>query len=300
MRHGLVTACLAAFVVAGCATGSGPPGASTRPGTPPTGTSAGTATGTTATTSTAPSGSTTRPSTRPRTSAPPHTSSAPVPPTTTASGLPAGLAGRDWERLATSRRVVALTFDAGGDDAGVSSILATLAREKVPGTFFLTGRWVQVYPGAARAIARAQRVGDHSVDHPHFTGLSDAAIRAEVLDAARTIRAVTGADPEPLFRFPYGDRDSRTIAAVNALGYVPVRWTVDTLGWQGTSGGRSTASVLARVLAGAVPGEIVLMHVGANPDDRSTLDADALPQIIHALRDRGFGFVSLDMLTTGI
>ena len=294
-------ACVVAFLLAGCATGSGPPGAATRSGAPPTTANSGTASGATATTSTAPpSRSTARPTTRPPTTAPPRTSSTPRPPVTTASGVPAGLAGRDWERLPTSRRVVALTFDAGGDDAGVSSILATLARENVPGTFFLTGRWVQTYPGPARAIARTQRVGDHSVDHPHFTGLSDAAIRAEVLDAARTIRAVTGADPKPLFRFPYGDRDSRTIAAVNALGYVPVRWTVDTLGWQGTSGGRSTASVLARVLTGAAPGEIVLMHVGANPDDRSTLDADALPQIIHALRERGFGFVSLDMFTTGI
>jgi hypothetical protein len=35
--------------------------------------------------------------------------------------------------------------------------------------------------------------------------------------------AVHGADPRPLFRFPYGDRDTRTIRAVNATGYLPVR-----------------------------------------------------------------------------
>jgi peptidoglycan/xylan/chitin deacetylase (PgdA/CDA1 family) len=42
------------------------------------------------------------------------------------------------------------------------------------------------------------------------------------------------------------------------------------------------------------PGEIVLMHVGSNPDDHSTLDADALPELIDALRARGYGFTTLD------
>jgi hypothetical protein len=35
------------------------------------------------------------------------------------------------------------------------------------------------------------------------------------------------------------------------------------------------------------------MHVGSNPDDGSTLDADALPQIITRLRALGYHFVRL-------
>jgi len=42
---------------------------------------------------------------------------------------------------------------------------------------------------------------------------------------------VTGRDPAPLFRFPFGDANGRVIAIANQAGYVPVRWTVDTLGW---------------------------------------------------------------------
>jgi hypothetical protein len=41
---------------------------------------------------------------------------------------------------------------------------------------------------------------------------------------------------------------------VNSLGYASIWWTVDTLGWKG------------------------------NPDDGSTLDADALPTLITELR----------------
>ena len=131
--------------------------------------------------------------------------------------------------------------------------------------------------------------------HPAFTTLSDAAIRDEVLGAEASIQAA-GGDPRPLFRFPLGDRDARTIAAVNDLGYLPVRWTVDTLGWKGTSGGMTAQGVCDRVIAGLQPGEIVLMHVGSNPDDGTTLDADALPEIIAMMRAAGYTFVTLDAL----
>jgi hypothetical protein len=47
-------------------------------------------------------------------------------------------------------------------------------------------------------------------------------------------------------------------------------WTVDTLGWEGAKGHISAFVVAARVLAALRPGEIVLMHVGSNPDDHST------------------------------
>ena len=210
--------------------------------------------------------------------------------------MPAALRGQDVEVAPTSERVVALTFDAGGNAAGLESILATLAAEGVPGTFFLTGRWADANPDGVAAIAAAgHRLGNHSVSHPPFTTLSDAAIRDEVLGAEASIRAA-GGDPRPLFRFPLGDRDARTIAAVNDLGYVPVRWTVDTLGWKGTSGGESAQAVCDRAVGALRPGEIVLMHVGSNPDDGSTLDADALPEVIEQMRAAGYAFVTLDVL----
>jgi hypothetical protein len=109
---------------------------------------------------------------------------------------------------------------------------------------------------------------------------------------------VTGADPWPWFRFPYGDYNAHAISVVNSTGFVPVGWTVDTLGWEGTSGGITAQTVLSRVLGSLRPGEIVLMHCGSNPDDHSTLDAAALPSVIQALQARGYSFVTLDALRT--
>jgi len=206
-------------------------------------------------------------------------------------------AGKDWTYIPATRRVVALTFDAGANADGVASILATLRREHAPATFFLTGNFVREFPASARAIAGAgYRIGDHTITHPHLTQLSDAAVRHEILGAARQIIAATGADPAPLFRFPYGDADARVIAIANQLGFVPARWTVDTLGWEGTSGHITASIVIARVLAGLRAGEIVLLHVGSNPVDHSALDAEVLPAVISALRARGYSFVTLDAL----
>ncbi|MHA7287607.1 polysaccharide deacetylase family protein [Arthrobacter sp. MDT3-44] len=211
------------------------------------------------------------------------------------TGVPSTLRGVDLERIPTTRKVVALTFDAGANDAALRSILATLKANGVPGTFFLTGNWVNQFPSDPALIYNAgHRIGNHSMTHPDFTTLTDAQIATEISSAQRAIRAA-GGEPLPFFRFPLGARDSRTIADVNAAGYAAFRWTVDTLGWQGTvNGTRGPSFIVQRVMASAQPGEIVLMHLGSNPDDGSMLDAAALPQVISQLRAAGYGFVTLD------
>lgn len=195
--------------------------------------------------------------------------------------------------MPTDRKIVALTFDAGASNDGVAPILATLAAKGVAGTFFLTGDFVDAFPSSARAMAK-HPIGNHTYNHPDLTTLSDTRIRTEINSAESRIKAVAGQDPRPYFRFPFGAVTAHTVSVVNSECYVPFRWTVDTLGWKGTSEGQSVATVLRRVLDAAVPGEIVLMHVGAHPKDGSTLDADALPRVIDELRARGFGFVTLE------
>ncbi|MET3950976.1 polysaccharide deacetylase family protein [Arthrobacter sp. UYEF36] len=217
---------------------------------------------------------------------------APAPQTT----FPAALVGRDLEVIPGAGAVVALTFDAGANSTGLPSILQTLAATGVRGTFFLTGNWAAANPaGVAAIVAGGHRLGNHSMTHPGFTGLPDAAIGDQLAGAEQAIRA-GGGNPRPLFRFPFGERDTRTIATVNAYGYLPVRWTVDTLGWKGSSGGITAQIVADRVLARLQPGEIVLMHIGSNPDDGTTLDADALPGMIERIRQAGYGFTTLDAL----
>ncbi len=194
----------------------------------------------------------------------------------------------------STAKVVALTFDAGGNNAGVASILRTLEDTGTPATFFLTGSWVTVYPADARRIAGRYPVGNHTVTHPDLRTLTDSQVRAEIDKAQSMIVATTGQNPRPYFRFPYGAVTTHLVGVVNGRCYVPFRWTVDSLGWKGTSGGMSVTAVHDRVVAAATNGAIVLMHVGANPDDGTTLDAAALPSVISDLRAAGYRFVTLE------
>lgn len=242
-----------------------------------------------------PAPATTRPPT------PTATSTAPTAPTAPSSSLVQLWAGVDIEAFPIERRVVALTFDGGASAQGVSSILDTLDARDVPATFFVTGAFARAYPQHVTAIDRAGHpVGNHSNTHPYFTQITNEAIRGELAAAERDISALTGATTKPLFRFPFGDVAALDIRVVNEAGYIPIRWTVDTLGWKGTSEGITTAIVRQRILDRLRPGQIVLMHVGANPNDNSTLDADALPGIIDDLRARGYSFTTVpDLLDDG-
>ncbi len=228
------------------------------------------------------------------TGAPDHEPLPPSPPSDRTA--PASLRGTEWTSLPTSRKVVALTFDAGANGDAVGSILDTLRETGTPATFFLTGRWVTAYPTHATTIGTRHPVGNHSQTHPDLTTLDDAAVRAEIDGAEAAIRAATGRDPRPWFRFPYGARDARALGLVNDRGYGSVRWSVDTLGWQGTSGGMTAAKVVDRVLDDLHPGQIILMHVGSHPTDGSRLDADALPEIIRRIQAAGYRFIDLDQM----
>jgi peptidoglycan/xylan/chitin deacetylase (PgdA/CDA1 family) len=211
-----------------------------------------------------------------------------------ATPVPPRLRGTCLKHVRTKKRVVALTFDAGGGNGGVRKILRTLHRESMTGTFFLTGRWARQFPKDVASIAQGGHVlGNHTNTHRKVSMLSTSVLRDELRATNRAVRASAGRGTKPWFRFPYGAHTPNDIARVNDLGYACVQWTVDTAGWMGTSGHQTVTSVVDRVIAGLRPGEIVLMHVGQNPTDGSTLDADALGRIIDAVRSHGYGFTTL-------
>jgi peptidoglycan/xylan/chitin deacetylase (PgdA/CDA1 family) len=144
----------------------------------------------------------------------------------------------------------------------------------------------------ARAIGRRYPVANHTVHHLDMRRLSTPAATREIRRARSMILRATGRDPRPLFRFPYGARNARTLGIVRKLGYVSVRWTVDTWGWMGLTMQNIAGGARRRVLENLVPGEIVLMHLGSSRDG-STIDSNALPGVIKAVRVRGYRFVTL-------
>ncbi|MGP4000339.1 polysaccharide deacetylase family protein [Streptomyces sp. 8N706] len=218
-------------------------------------------------------------------------------PSGTADPVPADeLFGTDVRRIPTTRRVVALTFNAAWNGAGVDTVLKVLRERKVPATFFLTGQFADAHPSVARAMAAEHGIGNHSYSHPRFDDLSSEGARQEVLEADRAIREATGAVPLPFFRFPYSETSPERIADVNALGFADIEFTADTNGYLGTAGGMSADTVVARALDALTPGEIVQMHVGAPDGGGTVLDAQALPRLIDAIQARGYEITDLRTL----
>lgn len=192
---------------------------------------------------------------------------------------------------------VALTFDIEHPDRPTRTgtterILEALSLAEVPATTFLQGRWVLAYPETARAIAAAGHlIGNHSHFHARMSMLSCRGLGSDVRAATAAIRGVTGVDPRPWFRSPFGalDRGEAVLNGLARLGYRNVGWHVDSRDW--ASHGADT--VARRVIAGALEhgdGAVVLMHGWPWPTPL------ALPGLIAALRDEGARFVTVDQL----
>lgn len=211
------------------------------------------------------------------------------------AGILVRFTGKDVERVSVAEKLFALTFDGGGNAKGVEKILQTLSSNGIRATFFLTGDFMKKFPDIGARIAHSGgEIANHTVTHNNLSAVPDEEVVAQIA-GMQQIAAEQGVSVAPFFRFPYGAPTKRTIALANDLGYVAVRWTVDSLGWQGAKDGHNASFVVERVLQKATPGGIALMHIGSASDE-STFDADALPEIITALSAEGYQFVSLSEL----
>lgn len=232
----------------------------------------------------------TRPATPSRTP-----TSVPTQPTPTPAARPTGPA-MTIRSGPTRAKVIALTYDAGADRGAITDLLATLRRDHVKVTFGITGRWAESNPELTRRmIADGHELMNHTYSHPSFTGESASppithaeARRAELAKTEAIIQSIGGVSTKPLFRPPYGDQDSSVLRDVGLAGYAySVLWTVDSLGWRGTS----ASEIVARCLRLAEPGAIYVMHIGG-----ASHDIEATPAIIDGLREKGYRLVTIGEL----
>jgi peptidoglycan/xylan/chitin deacetylase (PgdA/CDA1 family) len=193
----------------------------------------------------------------------------------------------------TSRKMIALTFDAGSDLGHTREIIAILDEYDVVASFGLTGDWVKAHPDDAKLIAsRGYQLLNHTLGHPSYTGYSEgfgpispARRLAQLVANDTLLRAATGRTGKPYWRPPYGDYDTTVLRDVGAAGYSKtILWTVDSLGWAGLTADQ----IYHRVVDGSSNGAIIMMHVGS-----ASQDVAALERVIKTLRGRGYTFGSV-------
>jgi len=187
---------------------------------------------------------------------------------------------------------IALTFDGGAEAECFDDLITALAKANILSTFFITGRFANAHSDCAAAITKhGHEIGNHTWSHLPLRKQSDAAIRDELTRAERQIIEVSGQNPRPRWRAPYGDRDARVLKVAANLGYRSIYWTLDSL--DGVEPQKTPRFLIDRITSKSdadLDGAIILMHVG----ERST--ADALPAIIANLQARGFHLVTISEL----
>ncbi|MEU2561522.1 polysaccharide deacetylase family protein [Streptomyces longispororuber] len=210
------------------------------------------------------------------------------------------LFGSENRVIRTRERVVAVTFNAAWNDAGLDRVLGELARRRTPATFFLTGDFADRLPGVVRKVTAAGHgLGNHSYSHPYFKDLTAAGRRREVRAADRALRAAGAGDAlTPFFRFPYSETSPAHIKEVNALGFADIEFTADTNGWKGTEGGMTVDRAVRRAVDALRSGAILQMHVGASEGRTEVIDALALRPVLDAVRARGYRVIDLRTLLT--
>jgi peptidoglycan-N-acetylglucosamine deacetylase len=122
-------------------------------------------------------------------------------------------------QLDISRKVVALTFDAGSDAGYASRILDTLKANRVKASFGMTGKWAEAHPALLRRMVReGHTVMNHTYSHRSFTGSSTGTAplsykqrSAELRKTESAVQRIAGVSTKPYFRPPYGAYDASVL-----------------------------------------------------------------------------------------
>ena len=191
----------------------------------------------------------------------------------------------------TRKREVALTFDDGPDPVITRGILDVLRDQSVKGTFFMLGRNVERFPGTASRVASSgHEIGNHFYNHR--VALHPPAVVKEITRAERAIREATGVWPG-LFRPPFGANGKGFSREAYRLGYLTIKWSVNSGDWLGAEGDK----IVRKVMRSARGGAIILMHDGDFGERRKGgQTVAAVEKLLGVLKEEGYRPVTVSRL----
>jgi peptidoglycan/xylan/chitin deacetylase (PgdA/CDA1 family) len=198
--------------------------------------------------------------------------------------------GRSLCRVSTNEKAAALTFDDGPDPRTTPALLDLLAKRGVRATFFCIGKNAARHPDLVRRIvAEGHRIENHSYAHDWRTNLfSVARLREDLSRAQQEIEAQTGRAPR-FFRPPAGLTNPRVFRVAKELGLRVAGYTARGLDRRDVP----PEVIVGRLMRGARPGAILLMHDGGVDAERMLA---AVSQLLDQLAAAGFSCCRLDEL----
>jgi peptidoglycan-N-acetylglucosamine deacetylase len=201
--------------------------------------------------------------------------------------------GRTFAKSARGSKQIALTYDDGPNDPHTLRLLEVLAKNNVPATFFMIGRFVRERPDIARAVAAAGHViGNHTFTHPLLIFQSPAQTRAQLVDCQRALEDTIGAHSN-LFRPPFGGRRPATLRIARELGLQTVMWNVTGYDWSAPLASVIEAKIVRRIRKDG--GDVILLHDGGHraPGADRAQTVIATDNLIRRHKDQGYDFVTV-------
>jgi peptidoglycan/xylan/chitin deacetylase (PgdA/CDA1 family) len=189
-------------------------------------------------------------------------------------------------KLALQDKELVLTFDDGPLPPSTDTILNALAAECVKATFFIVGEMANDSPDQVLRAARlGHTIGTHTQTHPHLTTLPLHQATKEIEDGiSSTAKALKSEKTlAPFFRPPYLEVSPELQAYLASRGLLVWNfgWLFDD--WTDISAGALITNVLRRVEEERKG--VIILH------DIWPVTAQALPQLLEGLKQRGFRIV---------
>src|SRR5262249_42437850 len=155
--------------------------------------------------------------------------------------------------------------------------------------FFVTGgQSLRHFITIQRIVEEGHELGNHTWTHPNLSKLPDFLVNLELNATQRLLQVITGRSVR-LLRPPYASddmaetaEDAHVVELSSGLGYILVGANLNPQDWNEPSKQEIVRRVVEQSTAGA--GTVVELH-DAGGDRTNTVAA--LPELIHALRDRG-------------
>jgi peptidoglycan/xylan/chitin deacetylase (PgdA/CDA1 family) len=201
--------------------------------------------------------------------------------------------------LHTSRRVIALTFDACGGPGGGGydqALIGFLRRQEVPATLFLNSRWIDANPAAFGQLAAEPRfeIANHGTRHLPLSvtgrsayGIPGTRSAGEVYDEVVTnqakLRRLLGVPPR-FFRAGTAYCDDVAARIVTATGNRLVSFSVN-----GDGGATFTPGQVRSVVTAAPGGSVVICHMNHPESGTAQGIAASVPYLLAC----GYRFVRL-------
>lgn len=197
--------------------------------------------------------------------------------------------GNAISRIKTSQKVIALTYDDGPNPPYTDEILNVLKANKVKATFFLVGNQLQKHPDYVQKISnQGHELGNHSWSHSLLMFKKPSTIRKEIVKTDHLIHELGYAKDIPV-RAPYGTGALTLYLIIRSLGKQQISFDIIPHDWSNPG----VKIMVDRVLRNVQPGAIILLHDGGGNRSQTI---EATKQIISALHDQGYRFVTISEL----